>query len=115
MYDRIAVAQSQGLAAGPHGTTPPRFPVFSKPIVNLKGMGVGTRILCGYLQCADLLFNPVLRALPRLMRVRPSTPQAAQWRETTLHYALEQSGHFGCSPFRTSSSKCDSHFMQTYS
>ena len=45
VYDRIAVALSQGLAAGPHGTRPPRFPVFSKPIVNLWGMGVGTRIL----------------------------------------------------------------------
>ena len=29
----------------PHGTMPPRFPVFSKPIVNLKGMGVGSRVL----------------------------------------------------------------------
>ena len=45
VYDRIAVALSQGLAAGPHGTRPPRFPVFSKPIVNLWGMGVGTRVL----------------------------------------------------------------------
>jgi len=44
VYDRIAVALSQGLAAGPHGTRPPSFPVFSKPIVNLWGMGVGTRI-----------------------------------------------------------------------
>jgi hypothetical protein len=39
------VALSQGLEAGPHGTPPPRFPVFSKPIVNLKGMGVGSRVL----------------------------------------------------------------------
>ena len=45
VYDRIAVAHSQGLAAGPHGTPPPQFPVFSKPIINLKGMGVGTRVL----------------------------------------------------------------------
>jgi len=45
VYDRIAIARSQGLAAGPHGTLPPRFPVFSKPIVNLKGMGLGTRIV----------------------------------------------------------------------
>jgi hypothetical protein len=36
---------SQKLEAGPHGTPPPRFPVFSKPIVNLKGMGVGSRVL----------------------------------------------------------------------
>ena len=24
---------------------PPRFPVFSKPIINLKGMGIGSRIV----------------------------------------------------------------------
>jgi len=45
VYDKIAVALSQGLAAGPHGTKPPGFPVFSKPITNLKGMGIGTQIL----------------------------------------------------------------------
>jgi hypothetical protein len=45
VYDKLAVALSQNLAAGPHGIAPPRFPVFSKPIVNLKGMGVGSRTL----------------------------------------------------------------------
>jgi hypothetical protein len=45
VYDKLAVALSQGLDAGPHGTPPPHFPVFSKPIVNLKGMGVGSRVL----------------------------------------------------------------------
>ncbi len=46
VYDKIAIAQSQGLQAGPHGVTPPFFPVFSKPIVNLRGMGIGSQILC---------------------------------------------------------------------
>jgi hypothetical protein len=45
VYDKLAVARSQGLEAGPHGTRPLRFPIFSKPIVNLKGMGVGSRVL----------------------------------------------------------------------
>jgi len=45
IYNKLAVALSQGLHAGPHGTPPPSFPVFSKPIVNLKGMGVGSRVL----------------------------------------------------------------------
>jgi hypothetical protein len=45
IYDKLIVALSQGLEAGPHGTSPPRFPVFSKPITNLKGMGVGSRVL----------------------------------------------------------------------
>ena len=31
---------------GPTARSPPCFPVFSKPIVNLKGMGLGTRVLC---------------------------------------------------------------------
>ena len=45
VYDKLAVALSQKLEAAPHGVVPPRFPVFSKPIVNLKGMGVGSRVL----------------------------------------------------------------------
>ena len=45
VYDKLAVALSQNLDAGPHGTPPLRFPVFSKPIINLKGMGVGSRVL----------------------------------------------------------------------
>jgi hypothetical protein len=45
VYDKVAVALSQGLEAAPHGVEPKRFPVFSKPITNLKGMGVGSRVL----------------------------------------------------------------------
>jgi hypothetical protein len=45
IYDKLAVALSQNLEAGPHGIEPPHFPVFSKPITNLKGMGVGSRVL----------------------------------------------------------------------
>ena len=45
VYDKLEVALSQNLDAGPHGTTPPRYPVFSKPIINLKGMGAGSRVL----------------------------------------------------------------------
>jgi hypothetical protein len=45
VYDKVAVALSQGLDAAPHGVEPRSFPVFSKPITNLKGMGVGSRVL----------------------------------------------------------------------
>jgi hypothetical protein len=45
VYDKLAVALSQGLSAGPHGVPPPHFPVFSKPIINLKGMGVASRVI----------------------------------------------------------------------
>ena len=45
VFDKLQVALSQGLAAGPHGTMPPEFPVFSKPIMNFRGLGAGSRIL----------------------------------------------------------------------
>lgn len=54
------------------------------------GGGPPTRILCGYLHCEDLLFNPVLRALPRLIHVRAKPGPAAEWRHASLRYVLEQ-------------------------
>jgi hypothetical protein len=45
VYDKLRVAESQGIACGPHGVPPPYFPVFSKPVVNMRGMAVGTRVL----------------------------------------------------------------------
>ena len=72
VYDKIAVAHSQGLAAGPHGTTPPGFPVFSKPITNLKGMGIGSRVM----RSADDVRPP----LPR----RPHVDDAARRRACQL-------------------------------
>ena len=45
IYDKLKIAGSQGLACGPHGVTPPGFPVFSKPMMNMKGMGIGSRVI----------------------------------------------------------------------
>jgi hypothetical protein len=45
VYDKPRLCASQGLSWAPHGVDPPRFPVFSKPITNLRGMGVGSRVL----------------------------------------------------------------------
>jgi hypothetical protein len=45
VYNKLLIAESQGLLCAPHGVVPPEFPVFSKPITNLQGMGVGSRVL----------------------------------------------------------------------
>lgn len=45
VYNKMAIAESQDLPCGPHGLTPPEFPVFSKPIYNMRGMGAGSRVL----------------------------------------------------------------------
>ncbi len=45
IYNKLLIAETQGLECGPHGMIPPRFPVFSKPIYNMRGMGTGTKII----------------------------------------------------------------------
>ena len=45
IYDKLRVAQSQGLECGLHHTPPPRYPVFCKPVTNLRGMGAGARVV----------------------------------------------------------------------
>lgn len=45
VFDKLAVALSQDMTAGPHGLSPPFYPVFSKPIMNFKGMGIGSRVI----------------------------------------------------------------------
>jgi hypothetical protein len=39
VYDKLFVCASQGEPCGPHGVLARRYPVFSKPIMNLHGMG----------------------------------------------------------------------------
>jgi hypothetical protein len=45
VYNKLAIAESQGFACGPHGIEPPAFPVFSKPVFNMRGMGTGSRVM----------------------------------------------------------------------
>ena len=45
IYNKLQISDTQGMAAAPHGVPPASFPVFSKPIYNLHGMGVGGRIV----------------------------------------------------------------------
>jgi len=45
VYNKLLVAESQGIQCAPHGLTPPAFPVFSKPIYNMRGMGTGSRVI----------------------------------------------------------------------
>ena len=45
VYDKLAVAETQDLVCAPHGIDPDSFPVFSKPIYNMRGMGAGSGVL----------------------------------------------------------------------
>ena len=45
IYNKLLIGESQGLPCAPHGVPPREFPVFSKPIYNMQGMGVGGRVV----------------------------------------------------------------------
>ncbi len=45
IYNKLQIAESQGLTCGLHGMEPPAYPVFSKPVYNMRGMGTGGRLL----------------------------------------------------------------------
>ncbi|QBQ53480.1 hypothetical protein [Nitrosococcus wardiae] len=45
IYNKMSICESQDLEYAPHDILPPSFPVFSKPIYNLRGMGSGSKII----------------------------------------------------------------------
>lgn len=45
VYEKLKIAQSQGLTCGTTQHWPKTFPVFAKPNINLRGMGLDSRIV----------------------------------------------------------------------
>ena len=45
VHDKLFICRSQGISHGPHGVMPKKFPVFSKPAMNLHGMGIGGQVI----------------------------------------------------------------------
>ncbi len=61
-------------------------------IMEFGGQGASARFVCGYLGCDARPFNPILGALPRLMRVQ-STSVGGQLIHDLLRVALQESMH----------------------
>ncbi len=45
IMNKLNLCEIQGLKYGPHGTYPDFWPVFSKPLMNIWGMGIGSDII----------------------------------------------------------------------
>ncbi len=43
VYNKLHIAEIQGLQCAPFGISPPQYPIFSKPIYNISGMSVDAR------------------------------------------------------------------------
>jgi AraC-like DNA-binding protein len=59
------------------------------PVIHHGAGGAETRLVCGYLACDDPLFDPRLRALPRVFVVRPDGA-ARPWVRASIDYAVQQ-------------------------
>jgi AraC family transcriptional regulator, alkane utilization regulator len=62
----------------------PQPPWMDILVVEHGGFGARTSIICGFLQCDELLFHPILRHLPPLVHVRPSASPADAWLASTI-------------------------------
>ncbi len=64
------------------------LPWASPPVLRYGAGGARTDIVCGFLHSEDPLFDPRLRALPRVFVVRPPDGPLARWVTSSIDYAL---------------------------
>ena len=92
--DQHAIGGVESTEHVPIASVFPPPPWATMPILRHGSGGSRTDVVCGFLHSDDPLFDPALRALPPLFVVRPRGP-AARWVESTISYALDQSGERG--------------------
>jgi AraC-like DNA-binding protein len=68
----------------------PPFPWPDILMVEHGGGGGRTQIICGFLQCDELLFHPLLRHLPQLMHVSPGQNPADEWLASMIRHTAEE-------------------------
>ena len=62
-------------------------------VVEHGGSGANTSIICGFLQCDELLFHPILRHLPVLLHVRPDAAPADNWLAGTIRHTAREASN----------------------
>jgi len=67
---------------------PPPWPGILR--VEHGGVGTRTHLICGFLQCDELLFHPLLRHLPALMHVSPGRAPVDDWLAGTIRHTAEE-------------------------
>lgn len=80
-------------AALPVGRLLPRPPWNDVPVVEHGGSGTTARIICGFLQCDELLFHPILRHLPVLLQVSRHAASADGWLAGTIRHTAAEASH----------------------
>ncbi len=85
-----AMGAGKGAERVPIASLLPPHPWAELPVLSYGGHGALTRIVCVYLQCDDLVFNPLLDSLPDALVARPRQDGAAQWLNVNLQYLIAE-------------------------
>jgi len=93
IYNKLLVCESQGIPGAPHGVPSSSFPVFSKPIYNIQGMGIGGRVInsaeeFGHGLQAGYMWMPLFQG-EHLSSDAAVVGGEAQWWRHTIGKALE--------------------------
>jgi AraC-like DNA-binding protein len=73
----------------------PAPPWVDLPVVSHGGGGARTRIVCCYLRCDHLLFNPFLDALPPVLHLRAHDAVGADWFRASVQYLITEASRGG--------------------
>jgi AraC family transcriptional regulator, alkane utilization regulator len=84
------LSNQPGKPPTPVGDLLPPQPWAKMPVLKYGGGGALTQLVCGFLLCDELLFNPFLRTLPLLMHVPVFTEPTSPLLETGVHYIIQE-------------------------
>jgi AraC-like DNA-binding protein len=68
------------------------------PVIRHGGGGDQVDLVCGFLHSEDPLFDPELRALPPAFVARPPQRSVADWVQSSIEYAMNESAPSSASP-----------------
>jgi AraC-like DNA-binding protein len=77
----------------PVGTLVPPPPWDDIHILRHGGAGALTQMVCGFLQCDELLFHPILRHLPRIIHVTSAADPGDEWLASTIRHTAHEASH----------------------
>lgn len=82
--------QAATLPVGPMLPPQPWRDIF---VIGHGGAGAMTSLICGFLQCDELLFHPLLRHLPALIQVSPGSEAKGEWLASTIRHTAHEASH----------------------
>lgn len=82
--------QATTLPVGPMLPPQPWHDIF---VLGHGGKGAMTGLICGFLQCDELLFHPILRHLPPLIHVSPAHDPQDDWLASTIRHTVHEVSH----------------------